>query len=80
MLTAEKDKWENAVGGGVEAMQADTEALKNETNVLTDNIYMLEAYLLRLVGGDKEALESIRREFYGGLYVEGEGLAEIEGL
>ena len=68
MLTAEKDEWENAVAGGVEAMQADAEALKTETNVVTDNIYILEAYLLRLAGGDKDALESIRREFYGGLY------------
>jgi hypothetical protein len=79
-LIKEKDEWENAVGGGVEVMQADAETMKMETSILTDNIYILEAYLLRLVGGDRDALEGIRREFYDSLYVEGEGLAEIEGL
>jgi hypothetical protein len=75
-----KDEWENAIADGVEALQADAEALKAETRVLTDNLYILEGYLLKLIGGDRDTLEAIRREFYGNLYVEGEGLAEIEGL
>lgn len=32
---------------------------------MTDNIHTLEAYLLKLVGGDRDTLEGIRREFYG---------------
>jgi hypothetical protein len=79
-LIEQKDEWEQAVAGRVEVMQADTETLKMETSFLTDNIYVLEAYLQKLVGGDRDALDRIRREFYGGLYVEGEGLAEIDGL
>jgi len=75
-----KDEWENAIADGVEAIQADAEALKTETRVLTDNLYILEGYLLKLIGGDRDTLEATRREFYGSLYVEGEGLAEIEGL
>ena len=42
----------------------------------TDNIYALESYLLE-VTQDREAIENIRREYYGGEYVEGEGLAEL---
>jgi hypothetical protein len=79
-LTKQRDEWEQAVAGRVEVMQADTETMKMETSILTDNIYVLEAYLLKLVGGDRHALDGIRREFYGGLYIEGEGLAEIDGL
>jgi hypothetical protein len=79
-LIKEKDEWENAVARGVEVMQADAATMKTETSILTDNIYILEGYLLRLVGGDRDALEGIRRELYSNLYVEGEGLAEIEGL
>jgi hypothetical protein len=35
-----KDEWENAIADGVEATQADAEALKTETRVLTDNLYI----------------------------------------
>lgn len=79
-LVREKDEWENTIADGVKAIQADAEALKAETRVLTDNLHILEGYLLKLIGGDRVTLEAIRREFYGSLYVEGEGLAEIEGL
>ena len=54
--------------------------MKMETRVLTDRLYILKGYLLKLIGGDRHTLEAIRREFDGSLYVEGEGLAEIEGL
>lgn len=79
-LVREKGEWENVIADDVKAIQADAEALKTETRVLTDNLYILEGYLLKLIGGDRDTLEAIRREFYGSLYVEGEGLAEIEGL
>ncbi|KAH0541668.1 hypothetical protein FGG08_003899 [Glutinoglossum americanum] len=42
----------------------------------TDNIYALESYLLE-VTQDREAIENIRCEYYGGEYVEGEGLTEL---
>lgn len=79
-LVQQTDEWERAVAGRGEVMQARIETMKMETSILTDNIYVLEAYLLKLVGGDRHALDGIRREFYGTLYVEGEGLAEIDGL
>jgi hypothetical protein len=53
-----KDEWENAIADGVEATQADAEALKTETRVLTDNLYILEGYLLKLIGGDRDTLKA----------------------
>ena len=47
--------------------------------MFTDSLYILVGYLLKPIGGDRHTLEAIR-ESYGSLYVEGEGLAEIEGL
>lgn len=44
----------------------------------TDNIYILEEYLRRLAGGDREAIDAVLRECYGEEYVEGEGLGELE--
>ena len=78
-LVREKDEWENAIADSVKAIQAYAEALKAEMRVLTDNLHILEGYLLKLIGGDRVTLDAIRREFCGSLYVE-EGLAEIEGL
>ena len=43
----------------------------------TDNIYMLEAYLGKLAGGDREIMAAVQQECYGEEYVEGEGLREI---
>lgn len=43
----------------------------------TDNIYCLEAYLKQMTGGDVQALERIREEYYGSEYVAGEGLREL---
>lgn len=79
-LIAERDEWENAVGGGAAGMQAEIDQMKRETSVLVDDIYILEGHLLTLAGGDRAALDAFQREHYGQLYVEGEGLAEIEGL
>ena len=33
-----------------------------ETRVLTDSLYTLEGYLLKLIGGDRHTLEAIRKE------------------
>ena len=43
----------------------------------TNNIYVVEGYIGELSGGDREALEEMRRTFYGKEYVEGEGLREL---
>ena len=79
-LAKERDEWENAVDGGVEGLRMETDTTKKEAADMTDNIYILEDYLSKMAGGDSETMDAIRRECYGNLYVEGEGLAEIEGL
>lgn len=55
----------------------ETEAFKVKAQRWTDNIYCLEEYLKEVTGGDREALERIRQEYYGTEYVVGEGLREI---
>lgn len=79
-LTTERDEWENAVGRSIEDMRAEIEKMRKETSECTDNIYNLEAHLDSLAGGDKETMEMIRQECYGDLYVEGEGLADLDEL
>jgi hypothetical protein len=76
-LTAETAEWENAVAGGIAGMIEASSNMKTETATLTDDIDILEGHLLKLVAGDKESLESIRRECYGAAYVVGERLADI---
>ena len=79
-LVAEKDAWENAVAGGIEGLKADITKSKEETSQLVDNIYTIEGALQSMFNGDGETMEQIRRACYGVLYVEGEGLPEIDGL
>ena len=55
----------------------EVEACKVRAGRWTDNIYMLEAYLREITGGDREQIEGIRAMFYGSEYVEGEGLGEL---
>ena len=77
-MRKEKDGLDNAVSGGVEDMRADIAKWKTEIAQWTDNTYSIETYLSDLAGGDKETMEAIRRECYGVLFVEGEGLPEID--
>lgn len=51
--------------------------LKAKAETWTENIYCLEVYLKQVTGGDSQALERIREEYYGGEYVAGEGLREL---
>ena len=55
----------------------ETNALKAQAEMWTDNIYVLEGRLTEMAGGDRELLEAIQRECYGREYVEGEGLREL---
>ena len=52
-------------------------SLKAKAETWTENVYCLEAYLKQVTGGDSQALERIREEYYGGEYVAGEGLREL---
>jgi hypothetical protein len=78
-LRKEQDGLENAdaLAGGVDGMVADVAKWKTESQKWTD-IYCMESHLSEWAGGDKETMERIRRECYGTLYVEGEGLLGID--
>ncbi|WEW59750.1 hypothetical protein PRK78_005230 [Emydomyces testavorans] len=77
-LKRELDQYESGkVGGDIDMMEADIKRWKAEVEMWTDNIYILEEYMKKLVGGDREVLEALRRECYGDEYVEGEGLREL---
>ncbi|OJD22754.1 hypothetical protein ACJ73_05897 [Blastomyces percursus] len=78
-LRVEEERYLNgAAGGGVEMKEADIKRWKEEAEMWTDNIYVLEQYVGKLAGGDREIIESVKRECYGPEYVEGEGLRELQ--
>ena len=79
-LTAEKEQLESAASGGMERLNAETEAFKSAAMQDTDNIYVLESYLDKMMGGDSQMLDALRRECYGSLYREGEGLPDLDAL
>lgn len=64
-------------GKGVGEMKAEVGELKDQAGMWTDNVYILEEYLRKLAGGDREVVQGIQRECYGEEYVEGEGLREL---
>lgn len=61
---------------GVWQLQTDLAGFRQQTEQWTDNIYVLEAYLRKLAGGDRELVDAVLRECYGDEYVDG-GLREL---
>ncbi|KAH1291166.1 hypothetical protein KXX11_000247 [Aspergillus fumigatus] len=64
-------------GNGVQEMREEIEEFRKQALMWTDNIYVLEGYLSKLAGGDREIIAAVQRECYGDEYVEGEGLSEL---
>ncbi|KAJ9265738.1 hypothetical protein DTO027B5_539 [Paecilomyces variotii] len=64
--------------GSVKKMREDVGNWKQAASLWTDNIYILEAYLEKLAGGDREVVEAVKRECYEDEYIEGEGLRELD--
>lgn len=62
----------------VQQLRHELAVFRQQAMQWTDNIYVLEEYLRRLAGGDREVVAAVLRECYGDEYVEGEGLLEIE--
>ncbi|KAL4908900.1 hypothetical protein BDW74DRAFT_145512 [Aspergillus multicolor] len=58
-------------------MKEELEESRQQAQQYTDNIYILEEYVRKLTGGDREVMQAVQREFYGDEYVEGEGLREL---
>ncbi|KAL4941845.1 hypothetical protein BDV06DRAFT_193705 [Aspergillus oleicola] len=64
-------------GKGVGQMREEIDECRERAQTWTDNIYVLEEYVRKLTGGDREVMQAVQRECYGDEYVEGEGLREL---
>lgn len=61
----------------VQEKKAELPSLRETAQTWTDNIYVLEEYLGKLAGGNREIMAAVQQECYGEEYVEGEGLREL---
>lgn len=61
----------------VAAMKAEIGELKEQAQMWTDNVYILEQYVRKLAGGDREVVKAMQQEYYGEEYIEDEGLREL---
>ena len=76
-LRKELEGYKDGDPGEVERRRKEIRGLQAKAEVWTDNIGVLEAYVLNLMGGDRGNLDGMKRELYGDEYVEGEGLKEL---
>ena len=77
VLRKELEGYKDGDPGEVERRRKEIKGLQARAEVWTDNIGILEGYMLNLMGGDREKLDGIKKELYGDEYVEGEGLREL---
>ncbi|KAL1998189.1 hypothetical protein VTN02DRAFT_6684 [Thermoascus thermophilus] len=54
-----------AGAGGLKRKMEEMAVCRRDAGLWTDNIYILEEYLGRLAGGDRELVDAVRRECYG---------------
>ncbi|KAI5283494.1 hypothetical protein KEM54_002088 [Ascosphaera aggregata] len=73
----ENGRLSGSVGGGTRHKEEDIRRWKTEAEMWTDNVYILEEYLKKLAGGDRETMDSVKRDCYGTDFIEGEGLREL---
>ncbi|RAL11079.1 putative GAJ protein, partial [Aspergillus homomorphus CBS 101889] len=65
-------------GKSLSCVVEETEEFRRQALMWTENIYVLEGFVNRVTGGDREVLRAVQRECYGEEeYVDGEGLREI---
>lgn len=76
-LKAELDSYRDGDPGEVGRKQAEVVALRARAERWTDNVVVLEQWVGRVLGGDRERLEAVRSACYGVEYVPGEGLGEL---
>ncbi|KAJ5436122.1 Meiotic nuclear division protein 1 [Penicillium cf. griseofulvum] len=62
---------------GVKQVQEELAGFQRQALQWTDNIYILEEYLRKLAGGDRQIIDGVLHECYGDEYVDGEGLGEL---
>ena len=57
--------------------RGEVERMRERAELWTENCWILEGYVRDELRVDRDGLEGLRREAYGGEYVEGEGLGEL---
>lgn len=77
VLRKELEGYKDGDPGEVERRRKEVKALQARAEMWTDNIGVLENYILGLMGGDRVSLNGMKRELYGDEYAEGEGLKEM---
>jgi hypothetical protein len=78
-LEAKQNALESGGAAGIKKKTGDIFTWKADTAMWVDNIYIMEQYLSTITCGDRDLIESVKRQCYGSEYVEGEGLRELEG-
>lgn len=77
VLKKELEGFEDGDPGEVERRRNEVKDLQGRAEMWTENVEVLESYILGMLCGDKAGLNGMRRELYGDEYVEGEGLKEL---
>lgn len=77
LLNEELHEYKGSDPDEIVGKKRETEQHKEKAYRWTENVELLEGWLIKVVGGDTERVEGIKRMFYGDQYVEGEGLKEL---
>ncbi|QKX53585.1 uncharacterized protein TRUGW13939_00664 [Talaromyces rugulosus] len=78
VLEAKQNALESGGAAGIKKKTGDIVTWKADTAMWTDNIYIMEQYLSTIACGDRDLIESVKRQCCGKEYVEGEGLPELQ--
>lgn len=77
-LQSEKGVFEANDSASIRRKTEDINKWKLETDTWTDNISIMEQYLSKLAGGDRELVEAVKKQCYGDEYIDGDDLAESQ--
>ena len=77
LLNDELNGYKDSDPGELTRKRVEIEQYKEKAYRWTENLELLEGWLTKVTGGDKERIEDIKRMFYGDQYAEGEGLKEL---
>ena len=76
-LKGELEQYKDGDPGEMVTRKEEVKRFREKAERWTDNIGILEGWVLQMLGGDRGSLEEMRRGLYESEYVEGEGLKEL---
>lgn len=77
LLNEELNGYKDSDPDQIVRKKREIEQFKEKAYRWTENVELLEGWLMKVVGGDRERVEGIKQMFYGDQYIEGEGLKEL---